>query len=251
MSQPQHRPAVPLLDSVLNQLGRDIVSGTLEEGTTFTLFDLGQRFTISRTVAREAMRALEQLGLVASSRRVGITVQPRSQWYSLDQAIIDWRLDTESELRDQLRSLAEFRIGVEPVAARLAAQHATRTERSRLLQIGMELRELGMSGHGASEEFLELDVAFHSLLLRASGNDMFAALVPSVTAMLKGRTAHGLQPTTPDPRSLECHVELAQAVKAGNGDSAKAYMEELLDEAREHLYPLTIHVPEPSDRLAQ
>lgn len=251
MAQPQRRPAVPLLDSILDQLGRDIVAGTLEEGTTFTLFDLGERFTISRTVAREAMRALEQLGLVASSRRVGITVQPRSRWSALDQAIIDWRLDAESEVHDQLRTLTELRTGVEPMAARLAAQHATRTERSRLLQIGLDLRELGAAGHGASDEFLELDVAFHSLLLRASGNDMFAALIPSVTAMLKGRTAHGLQPTTPDPRALEYHVELAQAVKAGDGDSAKAYMEGILAEAREHLHPLTIHVPESSGTPAQ
>lgn len=237
MSDPRHRPAAPLLDNILDQLGRNIVAGTLAEGTTFTLFDLGQRFNISRTVAREAMRALEQLGLVTSSRRVGITVQPRSRWAVLTQTIIDWRLDIESERHDQLRTLAELRAGVEPMAARLAAQHATEIERSRLLKISLELRELGVAGLGASEEFLELDITFHTLLLRASGNDMFAALAPSVTAMLRGRTAFDLQPSVPDQRALEGHVELAQAVNAGDGASAAVHMEKILEEAREHLYP--------------
>lgn len=237
MSGQRQGPVAPLLDSVLDQLGSEIVSGELPVGKTFTLLDLGQRFEISRTVAREAMRALEQLGLVASSRRVGITVQPRSEWSALSQPIIEWRLGTESETRDQLRTLAELRTGVEPVAARLAAEHATDTQRSRLQKIGSDLRELGIAGKGASSEFLELDVAFHSLLLRASGNDLFAALIPAMTAMLRGRTALGLQPEAPDARALDGHVKLAQAVMNGDGDAAATWAADVLDEARQHFSP--------------
>ena len=92
MSDTPRSPAAPLLDRVLNELGRDIISGELPEGKTFTLHDLSDRFEISRTVAREAMRALEQMGLVSSSRRVGITVLPRSSWAVFDPAVINWRL---------------------------------------------------------------------------------------------------------------------------------------------------------------
>lgn len=237
MSGQRQGPVAPLLDSVLDQLGREVVSGELPEGKTFTLLDLGQRFEISRTVAREAMRALEQLGLVASSRRVGITVQPRAEWSALSQPIIEWRLGTESETRDQLRTLAELRTGVEPVAARLAAEHATDIQRSRLQKISSDLRELGIAGKGASSEFLELDVAFHSLLLRASGNDLFAALIPAMTAMLRGRTAFGLQPEAPDARALDGHVKLAQAVMNGDGDAAASWAADVLDEARQHFSP--------------
>lgn len=122
MSRPKRGPAAPLLDNILDQLGREIVAGELPEGKTFTLLDLSTRFEISRTVAREAMRALEQLGLVAASRRVGITVQPRSQWSAMNQSIIGWRLATESEVLSQLQSLAELRAGVEPMAGRQPAK---------------------------------------------------------------------------------------------------------------------------------
>ena len=56
----------PLLGSVVDQLGADIVSGDLAEGERFRLGDVEKRFGISRTVAREAMRALEHLGMVSS-----------------------------------------------------------------------------------------------------------------------------------------------------------------------------------------
>ena len=48
----------PLLTKVLDELGGEIVSGTMAPGERFTLQDLSSRFGISRTVAREAMRAL-------------------------------------------------------------------------------------------------------------------------------------------------------------------------------------------------
>lgn len=65
------------------------------------------------------------------------------------------------------------------------------------------------NAQGTSEEFLDIDIAFHSLLLRACGNDMFAELSPSVAAMLRGRTHSGLQPSIPDEEAMERHVELA------------------------------------------
>ncbi|MGP6174402.1 FadR/GntR family transcriptional regulator [Corynebacterium sp. A21] len=235
MTSPRHGPAAPLLDSVLDQLGREIISSVLPEGKTFTLQDLSQRFDISRTVAREAMRALEQLGLVSSSRRVGITVQPRSHWVVFNQSIIGWRLESADERRGQLRSLNELRIGVEPVAARLCAENATPAERSRLVQLAEELNALGMAEKGASDEFLELDITFHSLLLEASGNEMFTALIPPIVTVLRGRTAFGLQPDRPDEEALEWHLQLAQAIQSGDGPAAERHSEKLLEEVRDFL----------------
>ena len=85
----------PLLGSVVDQLGADIVSGDLAEGERFRLEDVEKRFGISRTVAREAMRALEHLGMVSSGRRVGLTVLPMEKWAVYDPAIIGWRLDND------------------------------------------------------------------------------------------------------------------------------------------------------------
>ena len=60
----------PLLGSVVDRLGAEIVGGDIAEGERFRLGDVEKRFGISRTVAREAMRTLEHLGMVRSGRRV-------------------------------------------------------------------------------------------------------------------------------------------------------------------------------------
>lgn len=237
MTTARHGAAAPLLDRVLDHLGGEIVRGTLSEGKTFTLHDLSQRFDISRTVAREAMRALEQLGLVSSSRRVGITVQPRAKWAVFNQSIIDWRLAADEERRAQLHSLNELRVGIEPIAARRCASNASQEERQQLVKMAEDLRALGEQDRGASEEFLEIDIEFHSMLLRASGNEMFVALIPPVVSVLRGRTAFGLQPDSPDNVALSAHEQLAQSIMAGDPDAAEQHSRELLHEVRDALEP--------------
>ena len=67
---------------------------------------------------------LESMGMVASRRRVGVTVQPRESWHVFDPRLIRWRLDG-ADRSEQLLSLSELRMGFEPVAAALAAERAT------------------------------------------------------------------------------------------------------------------------------
>ncbi|GAB3946957.1 FadR/GntR family transcriptional regulator [Corynebacterium tapiri] len=227
----------PLLTSVLDELGRDIISGRLETGQTFTLQSIGERFQISRTVAREAMRALEQLGLVSSSRRVGITVLPRQRWSVFNPTVITWRLQTESERARQLNSLTELRVAVEPIAAYNAATAATPEQRAELKELATTMRELGEHTHGATQDFLEADMRFHSLLLEASGNEMFAMLAPSLMRALYGRTEFGLQPETPASEALDAHEELAQAIARGEAQAAESAARALIGEVRTALVP--------------
>lgn len=180
-----------LHNSVLDTIGRQITDGELPAGHVLTLERIQQRFGVSRTVARETMRLLESIGLVVSRRRVGITVQPPSSWQVFDPRVIWWRLSGQG--RDaQLRSLTELRIAVEPLAAGAAARGASAAERRRAVELAAAMRKTGEAGE--LEEFLELDIAFHALLLGASGNEMFAALIDVVAVVLRGRTTLGLMP---------------------------------------------------------
>lgn len=227
--------ATPLLASVLNNIGRRIISGELPEGRTFTLQDISDRFAISRTVARETMRALEQLGLVSSSRRVGITVLSRAHWAVFDPTVIDWRLETEHERPLQLRALTELRIAIEPIAAYNAATSATEEQRQELVELAATLRRLGDAGSGDTEAFLTSDLRFHTLLMESSGNDMFMALSPSLDSALRGRTQFGLQPKNPDEDGLAAHENLAQAIAEGRADDAESAARTILKEVREAL----------------
>ncbi|ARU51039.1 GntR family transcriptional regulator [Cellulosimicrobium cellulans] len=215
--------------TVLDALGRRITSGDVAPGAPLTLESIGSEFGVSRTVAREVMRLLEGLGLVRSRRRVGLVVLGIDEWNVLDPRVIRWRL--EGPGRDpQLRTLTELRHAVEPLAAAGAAVHATDDERAELVAAAARMRMLGEAGD--LEEFLALDVRFHELLLRASGNEMFGALAGVVAAVLSGRTHLGLMPASPVPEALDQHEAVARAVADGDPRAAEAAMAAIVGEVR-------------------
>lgn len=228
MSSSRDSSTKPLLTSVLDTLGDEIVSGVLPEGHTFTLQDLSSRFDISRTVAREAMRALEQLGLVSSSRRVGIRVLPPAHWAVFDRSIIAWRLASEQQRPAQIASLDSLRTAVEPVAAGLAAEHAGPEHVKRLKKLAKDLVRLAEEGAGNSDAFLASDKEFHTLLLVASGNEMFAALAEPIMNVLEGRTRYGIMPDDPAVETMRIHLAVAEAIAQGDAQTAQAASRDLL-----------------------
>ena len=228
MAERGRRSSQPLLSSILDTLGEEIVSGKQPEGHTFTLHDLSERFDISRTVAREAMRALEQLGLVSSSRRVGLKVLPQSEWNVFDHAIISWRLRTEEQRAAQLASLRELRDAIEPSAARLAAVSATKEQARRLCELADQIVELAGQDAGNSDAFQEADLEFHALMLGASGNEMFVALTSPIMDIMSGRALYGIMPDDPHVDTMQIHVELAAAISRGDADAAEDASRRLL-----------------------
>ena len=224
--------ALPLLTTVLDTLGSDIISGAIEPGSTFTLQDLSERFNISRTVAREAMRALEQLGLVASSRRVGIRVLPMPEWSVFDSSIIGWRLGHEKTRQKQLDSLNQLRISIEPIAARLAAIRAPVEEREEILALAERLYELEINPSRRVGEELATDLRFHTMVLHASGNEMFTAVAPALLTLLKGKSVFGSAKRNPIGGTADLHRELAHAICDSRPDEAEALARRILDEAR-------------------
>lgn len=232
---PPATDAAVLHSSVLDTIGEEITGDALPEGHVLTLEQIRERFGVSRTVARETMRILESMGLVRSRRRVGITVQPRASWNVYDPRVIWWRLSGPGR-NAQLRSLTELRIAVEPLAAGAAARSASAAERERAVGIAATLRALGEAGD--LDRFLEADIAFHTLLLQASGNEMFGALADVVAVVLQGRTQLGLMPHHPEPAALDLHEAVADAVAGGRPRDAETGMRELLAEVRHAMLPL-------------
>ena len=104
--------------NLLAALGAGIVSGEYAPGHVLTLEGVSAAHGVSRSVAREAIRVLESMGMVASRRRVGITIQPPEQWNVFDPRLIRWRLES-GDRAAQLVSLSELRRGFEPAAAAL------------------------------------------------------------------------------------------------------------------------------------
>lgn len=209
----------------MDELGADICSGRLAPGSVLTLQAIEERYGVSRSVARETIRVLDSMRLVVSRRRVGVVVLPPQEWNLFEPRVIHWRM-ASPDRKEQIDSLAELRIAVEPEAARLAATRATSAEVAEL--VGIAGRMWAASEDRDRERFLELDVQFHSLVLAASRNPMFIQLESLVSEILAGWLAHGLGPEQPNPGSLQLHADAAAAIQRRDPEASFAVMRDLL-----------------------
>ncbi|MGC0366117.1 DNA-binding FadR family transcriptional regulator [Rhodococcus sp. 27YEA15] len=223
-------PFQQLHDTMLEQLGQDIVGGLLATGTTVSADEIATRYDVSRTVVREVVRVLESLGLASVRRRVGITILGPDHWNTLDPHVIRWQLAGPHRF-EQLSILSELRSGIEPLAARLAATRATPQQCGELTAavIGMA----STSRAADTDAYLGHDSDFHRTLLAASGNPMLRAMSQIVVEILAGRTRHSLMPHEADPDAVHLHGVVASAVQAGDPDAAEAAMRSIVTESAE------------------
>ncbi|WP_231992210.1 FCD domain-containing protein [Mycobacterium sp. ACS4331] len=217
-----------LHSNLLDALGTGIVSGRLPAGHVLTLDEVSAEHRVSRSVAREAIRVLESMRMVAPRRRVGITIQPAQRWNVFDPRLIRWRLDA-GDRAAQLASLSELRRGFEPAAAALAARRA---DPDQCRTMAAAVSDMVMHGRsGDLEAYLLADKEFHRTLLEASGNEMFRALNDVVAEVLAGRTHHQMMPERPNPDAIALHDEVARAIRLRDEDAAEAAMRAIIDEA--------------------
>ncbi len=219
------RKSLRLHGTIARDLGMQIVSGRHQPGDIlYGEVDASDRFQVSRTAYREAVRILAAKGLVEVRPKVGTKVNPPEHWHMLDPDVLSWIF--EGEPSDQLvESLFELRRIVEPEAAALAAQRRTDAQ---LGAMAAALEE--MSKHTlAVEEGRRADREFHAALLHATANPFVISLVSGVTAAVTWTTIfkqrHGLLSRDPLPD----HVRVYEAVRDRDEQAARQAMTTLLD----------------------
>ncbi|MHA3836084.1 FadR/GntR family transcriptional regulator [Terrabacter sp. AAH1] len=197
---------------LLDTLAREIVAGDLPAGTVLRIDQLDERHGVSRSVVREAVRVLDSMGLVEARKRLGVRVLPSSSWNVFDPRVIRWRLDGPGR-EEQLLSLGDLRRGIEPVAAELAAAHASPEQCGAMVGAVVQMAVHAKSGD--LEAYLRADQLFHATLLAASGNEMLAAL---------GDVVGELPSSPPGASVVRAHGDVAEAVQSGDGAAAAAAM---------------------------
>lgn len=142
---PTEAADAPQGETVYQRLIEDIRSGALAPGARLRETELADRLGVSRTPIREAIRQLENDGLVSHLPRVGAAVR------KLDYA--------------EVMELYDMRAVLEGTAARMAARAATDLELAELTALNSD-----MAGAETPQRAAELNTRFHLTLLDAARN---------------------------------------------------------------------------------
>jgi GntR family galactonate operon transcriptional repressor len=223
-----------LHDYVVRAIGQKIVSGKWPVGETIPdLNTLRAGLKVSTTALREALIALATKGLIEAKQKIGTIVQPREEWNMLDAGVLSWRVDSE-EGEYVIAELYELRQLIEPLAASLAATHATRREIERLQSAYEDMVVAGDDG----DKVLDPDVRFHRGIIAASGNSLFASVGLIIAAALEVNFDAIKESPRGHAWALPLHKAILDAIAAHDAKAARLAMQKLLKASEEDLRSL-------------
>lgn len=210
---------------VIRTLGQDIVSGALPAKTVVTADDLERRFSVSRTVVREAVKVLSEKGLVEARTKLGTVVLERMRWNLLDPEVIDWHYGTEGHAQ-LMSDLEEVRFVFEPWAARSAAERRTMTNLQRL-ESAFGLMVEGVDRGLRDTLVIDSDVLFHGELFLATQNEFMASLGHLFAPALRLRNEIAMAHVH-DDTFVSLHEAVLQEVRDQKPREAEQAMRKLL-----------------------
>jgi GntR family transcriptional repressor for pyruvate dehydrogenase complex len=215
-----------LYEQIVQQIEESILKGELSEGSQLPAErDLAKQFGVSRTAVREAIKALQEKGLVDAFPGRGTFVTngtSNSMRRSLDRII-------KSGEPDGLAYLVEVREILEPEIAALAAVRATDQDLA-AMQESLDVME---SARQDSDAFIEADLDFHLALAEAAANPIVLSLIDSIVGLLREQRLRIFR----IPGGPECgqhhHMRILEAIQRHDPQEARAAMQAHLSQVRE------------------
>jgi DNA-binding FadR family transcriptional regulator len=227
--QPGHLPLKRnLREQLVEQIGGDIVQGRMKPGEALpNEEELLSRYSVSRTVLREALNVLSGKGLLDAKPRRGTIVRPRSEWSQLDPEILGWRDHATEPAGNSPDHLMELRRIIEPSAAALAARRATAEDRT---AIAAAYQDMVLAGDNVAA-FVNADVWFHVVCLRAARNEFLLPVAHAIRASL----AASMRITNRDTEqnrtvTLPLHKAICDAILDRDAERARDAMQAHLDD---------------------
>lgn len=217
-------------EEVVAQLERLILDGALRPGDKLPPErQLAERFDVSRSAVREAIRALELKGFVEPRPGEGTLVRVPS---------IDSLLNPLASLLGQKRELVtellEVREMIEPSLAAHAARNAGPEDLARLEDILNRQKEKVARQELAIEE----DTEFHYTIARATKNSVILKVLDMMMDILRDSRERSLQVGGRREKSLAGHRRIFNAIKRRDPEAAEAAMRQHLTEIETILFKI-------------
>lgn len=217
-----------LATGVVEQLVSDIVKGKYPVGSSLPPENiLCDQFEVSRTVVREATKALIEKGLVDSQQGRGTIVRDSEQWNLLDSMVLTNLFQRDDGLA-YLDNLIEIRVALEASMAAKAARNATPSDRQKLIRQRARLED----AKDDAAEYVAEDIALHNLVMDISGDKLSSAIIRAIHD--KAREAGKYHGRTSDRLMAETHaghLAIIDAILGGDADAAGRAMQNHIESA--------------------
>ena len=212
-----------LTAAAFDQLISHVVNGNWKAGDRIPPErDLCQQLGMARTSLREALKAMELVGMVDSRVGDGTFVCPRSEF--LSRPLLWAFTGTDSA---EFQEIMEARIIIEESLAALAAQRGSEQE---IKAIGETVQML-QDSIARDEPILEVDMAFHLAIARASHNNPLANAVQLLRNLMRYWLFYKVLIPEVAPRILKRHLAIFRAIAQRKPIAARRQMRLHLEEA--------------------
>ncbi|WP_420120077.1 GntR family transcriptional regulator [Nakamurella sp.] len=201
-----------LREQALDQLRNAVTSGELPPGARLVETELSAALGISRGTLREALRQLQQEGLVEAGDRGRLTVRTLSDGEILDMFAV----------RSALEGLA-------------AAVVATRPDRDTLvprLQSALDALE---AASGSINHMVEVDMRFHLRLCELTGNATLVRTWEALSGSIRMSIMFAGADRAVANMSVPRHQQVIDAIATGDPDRARAAVDDHMREAAANL----------------
>ena len=193
-----------LREQALTALRRAITTGQLAPGTHLVETDLSDALQISRGTLREAMRQLQQEGLISAGARGRLSVR---------------HLDAK-----EIKDIFDVRAALESLAA---GELAARQDRA---DVVAELRRAvdDMERWAASnlEDRIEADLKFHRTMCHLTGNETLLHSWSSLEGSIRMSIMYAGVDRALKNMDVKRHSEIVDAIESGDADKAAATVRE-------------------------
>lgn len=210
---------------IIEEIKRLIIERDLQPGDPLaTEQELAEGMGVSRTSVREAVKALELVGILKVSPKFGCVVGDFDMQPVVDQ--LSFNLIARAS---KLKQLVEARILLEVHILPVVCQNATEAN-LKFLEKNCDLMEKAVK---EKKGFLECDSEFHRGLFAATQNEVlesFGNLTREFFESARKKCPEWLQPS---PKSSEEHRAILQAIRAKDPEKAEKLMKEHLSSIQE------------------
>jgi GntR family transcriptional repressor for pyruvate dehydrogenase complex len=183
--------------------------------------ELTAHHDVSRLTVREAIKTLEAQSVVRIERGRGTFVNPVNRWESMDM-VLRAAMGAGDNAQASIQ-LIEVRRMLETGAAELAATRITASELDSLQRHLTSMQE----SHDTADlaRFVEADLAFHNVILHASGNVFLAVMFEPLSRVIAARRKETSRVPEIQAHAIREHAEIITALASGGAESARLAMD--------------------------